>query len=159
MEYLEKKGVKTTEEIKAVYQEAVNENYKFYRAISNSGKYYGWEITLAYPQGHHIPAPEGQDYWFVNDKYIEPIDEPIEEPIAEPVEEPVVEPVVEPIEEPIAMPVDYKALYETALADTEALKGKLESELAEKDNEILFLKTEIEQLKEYKAVVEAFKAL
>ena len=82
MENLEIKGVRTPDDIKNVYLKAVEENIKFYRAVSNSGKYYGWETNVVYPQGHHIPAIEGQE-WFINDKYVEPVEEPIEQPVEE----------------------------------------------------------------------------
>lgn len=168
MENLEIKGVRTPEDIKNVYLKAVEQNAKYYRAVSNSGKYYGWETSLAYPQGHHVPAQVGQD-WFVNNKYVEPVEEPIEEPI-EPVEEPVEEIAQEKVEEPIAevaetttaqepvIPsVDYKTLYEDALKQIDTLG----EELSEQDKYINALKQEIEKISteyaDYKAGIEIVK--
>lgn len=174
MENLEIKGVRTPEDIKNVYLKAVEQNAKYYRAVSNSGKFYGWETSLAYPQGHHIPAQVGQE-WFVNDKYVEPVEvakenlatELIEEPIEEvaenePISEPEVEPVVEveqPMEETVEEPaeIDYKALYEETLEKL----GEVEDKLANKDEEISALKAEIEKISteyaNYKAEIETVK--
>lgn len=163
MEKLEIKGVKTAEDIKNVYLQAVEENVKEYRAVSNSGKFYGWETSLAYPQGHHILAQAGQE-WFVNDKYVEPVEEPevepmVEETAEEPTEEPVVEEVEQPVEETTEEPaeIDYKALYETTLEKLNAV----EEELAQKDEEIFGLKGTIEKISteyaNYKAEIETVK--
>lgn len=153
MERLEIKGVKTAEDIKNVYLQAVEEKVKEYRAVSNSGKFYGWEISLAYPQGHHILAQAGQE-WFVNDKYVEPVKEVVEEKVEEPVEE-----IVEPIEE--TKEKVEEANYETLYNETvDKLKG-VEEELANKDEEISALKAEIEKISteyaNYKAEIETVK--
>ena len=159
MENLEIKGVRTPDDIKNVYLKAVEENIKFYRAVSNSGKYYGWETNVVYPQGHHIPAIEGQE-WFINDKYVEPVEEPIEQPVEELEVEPIVEEnVEETVEEPTEEPaqIDYKALYEETLEKL----GEVEDELANKDEEISALKSEIEKISteyaDYKAKIETVK--
>ena len=169
MENYEVKNISQTSEIKKAYEEAVAQNAKFYRAISSSGAIYGWNSEGINPKtglkGVHVKAVDGQE-WFENDKYVEPIvektddeiiDEAVEaldkeldesnaevQEIVEEAKEEVVNEVA--TEEPTTeQTVDYKALYETAIAEKDELEAKLiETEKAFAD---------------YKAVVEAFKAL
>lgn len=61
--YYEVKGITRTTEIEAAYKHAVECNYKYYRAVSEKGAFFGWV------DGKHIKAAEGQE-WFINSSYI-----------------------------------------------------------------------------------------
>ena len=138
----EVRKVKQASEIRQAYQTAIESNKKYYRAISESGKIYG------IVNGHHEIDNDNNavvvdgEYWFVNDKYVEPIEEVVDE-VAETMQEMVDEVVDE---------TDYKALYEE-----ENVKAK---ELAKEVNALM---QELQKVKgefaDYKAIVEAFKKL
>lgn len=70
--YYEAKGVTKVPEIESTYKYAVEHNVKFYRAVSNTGEYFGWL------DGAHIKATKGQE-WFINPHYVEPVAEEIAE--------------------------------------------------------------------------------
>lgn len=142
----EVKKVKQASEIRQAYQTAIESNKKYYRAISETGRIYGMV------NGHHEIANDKNavvvdgEYWFINDKYVEPVVEPVDE---------VVDELCETMQEMVDKVVDetdYKALYEE-----EVVKGK---ELAKEVNALM---QELQKVKgefaDYKAIVEAFKKL
>ena len=144
--YLEIKGVSTAPEIEETYLQAVKENIPYYRAISKTGKIYGWEINSLYPNGHHVPAKEGQE-WFVNEKYVEPTEE---EPIESIAKQP--EFLAETVEKD---ETDYKAKYEDSQKEVEMYR----TALREKDSQIEELKKEVNELTPYKEVIVRLKEL
>lgn len=183
MENYEVTNVSETSEIKKAYEEAVAQNSKYYRAVSKSGAIYGWNTEAINPKtgmkGYYIKAVAGQE-WFENDKYVEPIVEKTNEEIideavealnetVEETKETVVEPENAPTNEEtekveevinkvdmeettatneqnsVVEEIDYKALYETMVAE----KSEVEARLIETEKAFA----------EYKAIVEAFKAL
>lgn len=159
MESYEVKGISQASEVKRAYETAVEQNMKFYRAVSGSGKPYGWV------NGRHVLADNTNaevidgEFWFKNDKYIEPqTEEEILDEVVETLEETIIE--EESVkEEPIKEEIDYKALYETE-------KGKakeLENALLETTTELTTTQDQLnminQEFAEYKAVVEAFKKL
>ena len=142
----EVKKVKQASEIRQAYQTAIESNKKYYRAISETGRIYGMV------NGHHEIANDKNavvvdgEYWFINDKYVEPVVEPVDEVVDE-----LCETMQEMVDE-VVDETDYKALYEE-----EVVKGK---ELAKEVNALM---QELQKVKgefaDYKAIVEAFKKL
>lgn len=57
--------VKYGDDVRKVYDVAIEKNVKFYRGISASGKYFGWL------NDKFVSAEDGQE-WFINSKYKEP---------------------------------------------------------------------------------------
>lgn len=166
MEKYEVENIVTAAEVEAAYKHAVDENIKFYRGVSRSKHFYGWDAR----ERKLIKDGEGGEIidgeiWYINDKYIEPVEEEVEEIPVEAIEEPtteipeeidisledvveepveaIVEPVEAPVEEEPTDEIDYKKLCEEQ--NKNAMKfGEM---LAEKDIEIEELKCEIIQLK------------
>ena len=142
----EVKKVKQASEIRQAYQTAIESNKKYYRAISETGRIYGMV------NGNHEEANRknavvlDNEYWFVNDKYVEPIEEVVDE-VAETMQEMVDEVVDEVVDE-----TDYKALYEEEVATNKEIAKELNA-----------VKQELQKVKgefaDYKAIVEAFKKL
>lgn len=166
MEKYEVKGISQSNEIKGAYETAVAENKEFYRAISGSGKVYGWV------GGKHALADNGNsvevdgERWFRNDKYVAPTDEKTDDKVleeaVEAIEEVIEQPVEEKAEEPVAEKVaetDYKALYEAEVAKV----ADLESKLIEANNAVEAAKGELEIAKteftNYKEIVTNFFGL
>lgn len=83
----EKSPVSNMNEIKSAYNYAVEHNIKYYRTVSKTGIFYGWDPNT----NHHVRAQNGQE-WFVNPEYKEPAEE------VEPEEE-IIEGEIEPTEE------------------------------------------------------------
>ena len=137
-------GVQAIQQIKQAYEAAVAQNKKFYRAVSASGKIYGWEITPGTPQGHKVNAQPSQE-WFINPYYVEP-QENVEEVVDELVE-------IEP--EQIDDVPGYKEMYEKSVVENKSLQETIESIEAE----IEVLKAAKEELQQYKTAFEAIKAL
>lgn len=83
--YLQKAHVETKSQIKELYDTAVAKNYKFYRAISAKGKYYGWdEYTnsnymlnpgVLWAENPHYVETEKEPTYVTPDDAIEPADE------------------------------------------------------------------------------------
>ena len=146
----EVKKVKQASEIRQAYQTAIESNKKYYRAISETGRIYGMV------NGHHEIANDKNavvvdgEYWFINDKYVEPVVEPVDEVVdelCETMQEMVDEVVYEVVDE-----TDYKALYKEEVAVNNAITKELNA-----------VKQELQKVKgefaDYKAIVEAFKRL
>ena len=142
----EVKKVKQASEIRQAYQTAIESNKKYYRAISETGRIYGMVNGKHEEANSYNAVVVDGEYWFVNDKYVEPIEEVVDE-VAETMQEMVDKVVDEVVDE-----TDYKALYEE-----EVVKGK---ELAKEVNALM---QELQKVKgefaDYKAIVEAFKRL
>lgn len=142
----EVKQVKQASEIRQAYQTAVETNKKYYRAISESGKIYGMV------NGHHeiandkIAVMVDGEYWFENDKYVEPVEQTDEEVIEEAVE------TIDEMVDEVVNETDYKALYEEEVATNKEIAKELNA-----------VKQELQKVKgefaDYKAIVEAFKKL
>jgi glutathionylspermidine synthase len=146
----EVKQVKQASEIRQAYQTAVETNKKYYRAISESGKIYGMV------NGHHeiandkIAVMVDGEYWFENDKYVEPVEQTDEEVIEEAVE--TINEMVDEMVDEVVDETNYKKLYEEEVA--------VNKEIAKELNAV---KQELQKVKgefaDYKAIVEAFKKL
>ena len=142
----EVKKVKQASEIRQAYQIAVESNKKYYRAISETGRIYGMV------NGHHEIANDKNavvvdgEYWFINDKYVEPVVEPVDEVVDE-----LCETMQEMVDE-VVDETDYKALYEEEVATNKEIAKELNA-----------VKQELQKVKgefaDYKAIVEAFKRL
>lgn len=125
--YLEKTNCVKDFEIKAAYMEAVNGNYKYYRAVSRTNKKYFWDEK----NNHYKIMPEGTE-WAENPHYVAPKEETVED-IAEEAtialaEEAVVEADIEPetaeTEEVEETPA--ASTIEAVEAKTEAVQAKVE---------------------------------
>ena len=142
----EVKKVKQASEIRQAYQTAIESNKKYYRAISETGRIYGMV------NGHHEIANDKNavvvdgEYWFINDKYVEPVVEPVDEVVDE-----LCETMQEMVDE-VVDETDYKALYEEEVATNKEIAKELNA-----------VKQELQKVKgefaDYKAIVEAFKKL
>lgn len=62
--YYEKTNITSAAEVKAAYDYAIENNYKYYRAVTEKGTIFGWV------EGRHIKANIGQE-WFENLLYKE----------------------------------------------------------------------------------------
>lgn len=142
----EVKKVKQAGEIRQAYQMAVDCNKKYYRAISETGRIYGMVNGKHEEANSNNAVVVDGEYWFVNDKYVEPIDEVVDE-VAETMQEMVDEVVDEVVDE-----TDYKALYKEEVAVNNEITKALNA-----------VKQELQKVKgefaDYKAIVEAFKKL
>lgn len=117
--------VKYGDDVRKVYDAAVERNAKFYRGISVSGKYFGWA------DGKFVHAEEGQE-WFENPCY-KNIDEAEEKPLEE-VESKEV-PLSDEIEseQPITEEgFEAAAEYEARIAELEQAISERDALLAEK---------------------------
>lgn len=142
----EVKKVKQASEIRQAYQTAIESNKKYYRAISETGRIYGMV------NGRHEIANDKNavvvdgEYWFINDKYVEPVVEPVDEVVDE-----LCETMQEMVDE-VVDETDYKALYEEEVATNKEIVKELNA-----------VKQELQKVKgefaDYKAIVEAFKKL
>ena len=142
----EVKKVKQASEIRQAYQTAIESNKKYYRAISETGRIYGMV------NGHHEIANDKNavvvdgEYWFINDKYVEPVVEPVDEVVDE-----LCETMQEMVDE-VVDETDYKALYKEEVS----VNNEITKELNAVKQELQKVKGEFA---DYKAIVEAFKKL
>ena len=146
----EVKKVKQASEIRQAYQTAIESNKKYYRAISETGRIYGMV------NGHHEIANDKNavvvdgEYWFINDKYVEPVVEPVGEVVDELCE--AMQEMVDEVVDEVVDETDYKKLYEEEVAVNNAITKELNA-----------VKQELQKVKgefaDYKAIVEAFKKL
>ena len=166
MEKYEIKDVTASVQVEKGYNDAVFNNYKYYRAISAKGNVYGWNAKerKLFKDGIGSVTVDGE-IWYLNEQYIEPIEEvEIPEITEETVEETPVE-VEEVVEDTITAEVvipevvDYQALYENAVAEA----GAFGEQLAEKDRQIEFAEAKYAKLEaefaEYKSIVDKFFSL
>lgn len=146
----EVKKVKQASEIRQAYQTAIESNKKYYRAISETGRIYGMVNGKHEEANGKNAVVVDNEYWFVNDKYVEPVVEPVDEVVDELCE--TMQEMVDEVVDEVVDETDYKALYEE-----EVVKGK---ELAKEVNALM---QELQKVKgefaDYKAIVEAFKKL
>lgn len=63
--FFEATEIETAEQVKEAHDFAVKNNYKYYRAISKNGDYYGWV------NGKLVKAVAGKE-WFLNHSYVAP---------------------------------------------------------------------------------------
>lgn len=170
MEKYEIKDVTASVQVEKGYNDAVANNYKYYRAISAKGNVYGWNAKerKLFKDGIGSVTVDGE-IWYLNEQYIEPIEEveipeipeeiveetPVE--VEEVVEEAVTAEVVIPEVEIVA--VDYQALYKNAIEEA----GAFGEQLAEKDKQIEFAEAKYAKLEaefaEYKSIVDKFFSL
>lgn len=131
--YYEKKNVTTAAEVKETHDYAVEHNYKYYRAVSESGIYFGWI------DGKHFKAADGQE-WFENLLYKEQtklqemlIEKPLTEYANQPINE-IPETVNEtPIADEVSAAIDYSVLYKEKCVELEKYKirfAEIETELS-----------------------------
>lgn len=128
--YYEKLNVSAATDIEKAYKEVVENNKKYYRCITASGKIIGWHV----PSNRFISAEKaeelypdmiyknGEQVWFVNGEYKE---ETIPEPVAEPVYD-----KVEETTEPVAVtepekPVETPKAEATIIASSKAEKPNI----------------------------------
>ena len=171
MEKYEIKDVTASVQVEKGYNDAVANNYKYYRAISAKGNVYGWNAKerKLFKDGIGSVTVDGE-IWYLNEQYIEPIEEvEVPEEIAEEIPEEIVEETPAEVEEvvedtitaEVVIPedVDYQALYENAVAKA----GAFGEQLAEKDRQIEFAEAKYAKLEaefaEYKSIVDKFFSL
>ena len=143
----EVKKVKQASEIRQAYQVAVESNKKYYRTISETGKIYGMVNGKHEIANNNNAVIVDGEYWFVNDKYVEPKAEEVVDKIVEVEQEKVDDTVDEVVDE-----TNYKALYEEEVAKNATLQNHANA-----------IQQELHKVKgefaDYKAIVEAFKKL
>ena len=166
MEKYEIKDVTASVQVEKGYNDAVFNNYKYYRAISAKGNVYGWNAKekKLFKDGIGSVTVDGE-IWYLNEQYIEPIEEveipEITEEIVEETPVEVEEVVEDTITAEVVIPevVDYQALYENAVAKA----GAFGEQLAEKDRQIEFAEAKYAKLEaefaEYKSIVDKFFSL
>jgi outer membrane biosynthesis protein TonB len=136
------------------------------RNIPEDGEYVGEDkITYVVENGtikEIVPAPDEQPEEQPEAPAEEPVEETPEEPAEEPVEEQPVEepaeeePVKEPAEEPVEEPVEETPVEEVEEVAEEA--NELADQVQALEEKVNALVEEIEQLKAFKATVEAMSA-
>lgn len=131
--YYEKTNITSAAEVKAAYDYAIENNYKYYRAVTEKGTIFGWG------EGQHIKANIGQE-WFENLLYKEQtklqemlIEKPLTEHANQPINE-ISETVDEaPIVDEVPITTDYVALYKEKCDEFEKYKtrfAEIETELS-----------------------------
>ena len=165
MEKYEIKDVTASVQVEKGYNDAVANNYKYYRAISAKGNVYGWNAKerKLFKDGIGSVTVDGE-IWYRNEEYFEPVKEveipEITEEIVEETPVEVEEVVEDTITAEVVIPeVDYQALYENAVAEA----GAFGEQLAEKDRQIEFAEAKYSKLEaefaEYKSIVDKFFSL
>lgn len=121
--YLEKLNCLKDTQIKAAYMEAIEGNYKYYRCVSRTNKYYFWDEK----ENRYKVLPAGQE-WAENPHYVAPKTETTADITEETSIEPVAEAEIEPttVETEAVKEISAPATIEAVEAKTEAVQAKVE---------------------------------